>query len=53
MEPTMISAALQTVVTNVTAMATNAAPIVLGIVGVLAGINVGLGIFKRFVGKIN
>lgn len=51
MEPTMITEALQTVVSNVSTMAGDAAPLVLGVIGTLTGINIGIKLFKRFANK--
>ena len=47
-----ITTALSSLITDVTAMATEAAPLVLGVVATLTGINVGISLFKRFAGKV-
>jgi len=47
-----ITTQLTSAVDGFTAMAQNAAPVVLGAVGVLAGINLGIKLFKRFVNKV-
>lgn len=43
-----VGEALGTVVTDVTTMAIDAAPVVLGGVAVLVGISIGINLFKRF-----
>ena len=43
-----VSQALSTVVSDVTTMAGDAAPVVLGGVAVLVGISIGINLFKRF-----
>ena len=43
-----VGEALGTLVTDVQAMATDAAPVVLGAVAVLTGISIGINLFKRF-----
>lgn len=52
MDTTAITTALEGLITNVTSMATGAAPLVLGVVATLTGINVGISLFKRFAGKV-
>lgn len=51
METTAITAALTTVVGNVTDIAGAAAPLVLGAIGTIAGINIGIKLFKKFANK--
>lgn len=47
-----IVTALNSLITDVTGMATEMAPLVLGVVATITGINVGIGLFKKFAGKV-
>ena len=47
----MVTTALSDIVSNVTSIASAGAPIVLGVMGTLAGINIGFKLFKRFANK--
>jgi len=47
----MIITALTDVVSSVTAIVGGAVPLVLGVIGTLAGVNIGIRLFKRFANK--
>lgn len=51
MDATMITAALTDVVSSVTEIVGSATPLVLGVIGTLAGVNIGIKLFKKFANK--
>lgn len=51
MDSTAITTALTGVITNIEGIITAAAPLVLGVIGTMAGVNVGIKLFKKFTSK--
>lgn len=51
MESEAVITALEKVISNVTDVAGEAAPLVLGVIGTLTGINIAIKLFKRFANK--
>lgn len=51
MDATAITTALQGVVTDIEAMITAGAPIILGVIASMAGLTVGIKLFKKFTSK--
>lgn len=47
-----ITELITTAATDVTTMATSAAPIVIGAVAAVGGVNIAIKFFKRFLGKL-